>query len=90
MIQHTPYFLDLQDAYYNEKKTLDLWHEKNSYSDLKNETPYPKECLFRMMDLLDIMDNMYKYAPHNDEFNKLEKHFQSLQCHCNSLAIFSP
>ena len=65
MIQNTPYFIDLKKEYFEEKKILDKWHETNCYCQIINSEPYPKEHLYNMIDLLEIMDNMYTYAPPN-------------------------
>ena len=70
-----PYFIDLQKEYFEQKVILDEWHTSNSYGDVINSIPYPKECLYRMIELLEIMDNAYAYAPGGCEFDNIKMHY---------------
>lgn len=74
-ICNTPYFIELQNEYYQQKVILDNWHNSNSYADVYNSDPYPKECLYRMIDLLDIMDNVYSYAPGGEDYKQTRDHY---------------
>ena len=65
-ISNTPYFIALQEEYFEQKVKLDNWHEEYElHDDLFNSNPYPQECLYRMVELLEIMDNVYAYAPNS-------------------------
>ena len=75
-ICNTPYFIDLQKDYFHQKDILDKWHETNSYSDIDCE-PYPKECLYKMIDLLEIMDAMYYYSPSGKGYEETKEHYLS-------------
>ena len=66
-----PFVQDLYEEFYHHKKILSEWHKNNNYKDINNETPYPKDILFRMIDLLEIIDNVYSYSPDGGEDFKI-------------------
>ena len=74
-IYKTPYFIELQNEYFQQKDILDEWHHSNSYADVYNSNPYPKECLYRMIELLEIMDNVYSYAPGGNDYRRTYDHY---------------
>ena len=74
-VYNTPFFIDLQKEYFEQKEVLDKWHEKNSYAKINNSEPYPKECLYKMLDLLEIMDAMYYYSPSGKGYVKTKEHY---------------
>ena len=77
-ICNTPFFIDLQNEYFQHKETLDEWHRTNSYSVIHNSQPYPQSSLYSMIDILEIMDNMYSYSPCGDDYKQCACHFNSL------------
>lgn len=76
-ICNTAYFIDLQKEYFEQKVILDKWHEENNYSEINNSEPYPKECLYKMIDLLEIMDAVYYYSPSGKGYEETREHFLS-------------
>ena len=77
-MDNTPYFIELENEYYIHKDILNTWHKENNYGDIHNSTPYPKESLYRMLDLLDIMDNMFYFAPDSEGYIQTYNHFYEL------------
>lgn len=76
-ICNTPYFIDLQKEYFEQKIILDKWRENNNYSQINNTKPYPKECLYKMIDLLEIMDDVYYYSPYQKGYEETKDNFLS-------------
>ena len=74
-ICNTAYFIDLQKEYFEQKETLDKWHKQNSYAEINNSEPYPKWCLYKMLDLLEIMDATYYYSPSGKGYEKTKEHY---------------
>ncbi len=63
LVKESPFYKEIENEFWQHKNILLRWGEKNSYSDIINDMPYPKKSLFRMIDLIEIMDNMISYAP---------------------------
>ena len=70
-LDNYPFVQELHEEFYHHKKTLSEWHKNNNYGDINNETPYPRDILFRMIDLLEIIDNVYSYSPDGGEDYKI-------------------
>ena len=70
-LDNYPFVQELHEEFYHHKKILSEWHENNNYGDINNETPYPRDILFRMIDLLEIIDNVYSYSPDGGEDYKI-------------------
>lgn len=77
-ISSTPFYIDIYSEYWQHKSTLNKWHQDNNYSDVYNSEPYPKHILFRMLDILEIIDNMHIYSPpYGYGYTEAKTHFQS-------------
>lgn len=76
-ISESPFFIELTTEYMENKLILDTWHNENSYANINNSNPYPRECLYKMLDILEIMDNAYIYSPGGDGYMQTKCDFET-------------
>lgn len=72
-IKNSPFFKEIETEFWHHKNILNEWGKENSHSDLVNDTPYPKESLFRMIDLIEIMDNMVSFSPLGTDYETVKQ-----------------
>ena len=76
-VKESPFFMEIDAEFWRHKSILREWGKANSYSDIVNDSPYPKESLYRMIELIEIMDAMISYAPMGADYETVKASWYS-------------